>query len=448
MAIPQPARSIPGIRGWNAVQDTSRQKRDLAGAFSIPLPDGSVKYLEPATHRGSSSPGAPARVFTTHVDATERKLAQDAHDRLRQLESDLAHVNRVSVMGELAASLIHEITQPIASARNNARAAMHFLDRSPSDPGEVREALVELVADTDRVDKIIDLVRAHIKKAPPRRDHLDLNDTIKDVLMLARTAIVKNSVAVHTQFPAGPATVDGDCVQLQQVVLNLILNAIEAMSSVETGTRDLVIAVEHPLPDQVRVTVRDSGPGIDPKDRDRVFETFYTTKSGGTGMGLSISRSIVAAHGGRLWAEVNASRGAVFRFTLPGAAKHSGILPGRPARPQRRAKALQETRLVDGLSQVADDSLVEHAGSVGIVGIGCDEDRRDRVPRIGEVSAEIDPGHAGHLHVGNQAAGFGQVMGREEIGARAESLDREAERSHQPSHGLAKELVIIDDRNQ
>ena len=448
MARPQPARSIARDRVSNEVQHTLRQKGDFACAFSIPLPDGSLRYLEPATHREFSLLDAPASAFTTRVEVTERRRAQHAHERLRQLESDLAHVNRLSVMGELAASLIHEITQPIASARNNARATLHFLDRNPSDPDEVREALNCLVADTDRVDKIIEVVRAHIRKAPPRKERLELNDAIKDVIVLARTAIIKNGVAVRTRLAEEPLIVEGDRVQLQQVVLNLILNAIEAMRSVESGARDLLISVELPLPNQPCVTVRDSGPGIDPKDLERVFETFYTTKSCGTGMGLSISRSIVAAHGGRLWAEVTASRGAVFRFTLPGAAKDSGILPGRLAGLQRRAEALQKARLVNGLSQVADDSLVEHAGSVGVVGIGGDEDRRNRVSLIGEVSAEIDSRHSRHLDVGDQAAGPGQVMGREEIGGRAESLDREAERSHEPSHGLAKELIIIDDRNQ
>jgi len=382
----------------------------------------------------------------TGTDATASMRAQEEHERLRELESHLAHMNRVSVMGELAASLVHEITQPIATARNNARAAMHFLARNPPDLGEVKEALACLVGDTDRAEKIIDGVRGHIKKAPPRQDHFDLNDAIEEVIVLARTAIIKNGIAVHTRLTEGPLIVEGDRVQLQQVALNLILNAIESMSSVKTGARDLLISTEQSRPDEVLVAVRDSGPGIDPKDLERVFETFYTTKSHGIGMGLSISRSIVAAHGGRLWADVNAPHGAVFQFTLRGAAKDSGILLGRLAGPQRRAKALQQTRLVNGLSKVADDPLVELAGAV--VDVGREEDCRNCVSGIDEMSVQVGSCHSRHLDVGDQAGGFNHPMGREEIGGRPESLDGVAQRPHEPSHGLAKELIIIDDRHQ
>ena len=188
--------------------------------------------------------------------------------------------------------------------------------------------------------------------------------------------------------------------------------------------------------------------GIDPKELERVFETFYTTKSDGTGMGLSISRSIVAAHGGRLWADVNAPRGAVFRFTLRGATKDSRILLGRPAGPKRCTKALQQTRIVNGLSKTADDPIGERAGPVGVVGVGSDEDRRNRVSGIDEMSVEVDSGHSRHLDVGDQAGGLNHPMGCEEIGGRPESLDGVAQRPHEPSHGLAKELIIIDDRHQ
>ena len=212
-------------------------------------------------------------------------------------------MNRVSMMGELAASLAHEITQPIATARNNARAAMHFLDRTRRILGEVREALDCLVADTDRAGDIIDRIRDHIKKAPPRKDRFDLNEAINEVIALARSAITKNGVSVQTRLAERLLPVEGDRVQLQQVVLNLILNAVEAMSSVEAGPRELLISTEQSQTDGVLVAVRDSGPGIDPEHLERVFEAFYTTKSSGVGMGLSICRSIIDAHGGRLWAD-------------------------------------------------------------------------------------------------------------------------------------------------
>jgi C4-dicarboxylate-specific signal transduction histidine kinase len=226
-------------------------------------------------------------------------------------------MNRLSMMGELAASLAHEIAQPIATARNNARAATHFLDRSKPDLGQVREALACVVDDADRAGNILERIRDHIKKAPPRKERVDLNRAIDDVIALAQAAITKNEVSVQTRLTEGLSHVHADCVQLQQVVLNLILNAVEAMGSIEEGVRELSITTDHQHAGGVLVAVRDSGLGIDPKHLDRIFDAFYTTKSSGVGMGLSICRSIINAHGGRLWADVNASRGAVFRFTLP-----------------------------------------------------------------------------------------------------------------------------------
>jgi PAS domain S-box-containing protein len=249
------------------------------------------------------------------LDLTERRRAEEA---LRELESDFVHMNRVSMLGELAASLSHEIAQPISSARNNARAAQNFLVMEPSDLGEVREALASVVADADRVGEIIDRIREQIKKAPPRKERFDLNSAINELVTLARNVTNRNSVLVETRLANRFSVVHGDRVQLQQVLLNLILNAVEAMGAVATGARELLISTERE-PTGVLVAVRDSGPGIDPTHLERMFEAFYTTKSGGTGMGLSICRSIIDAHGGRLWAEANQPRGAVFLFTLPDA---------------------------------------------------------------------------------------------------------------------------------
>jgi len=248
------------------------------------------------------------------LDLTERKRAEQA---LRELESEFAHMNRVSMMGELTASLSHEVTQPIASARNNAQAALNFLDLQPPDLGEVREALGSIVGDADRAGDIIERIREQIKKAPPRKEIFDLNETTDEVIELAQSAIVRNGVSIQRRFAEGVLAVNGDRIQLQQVVMNLVLNAVEAMSSVESGGRELVISTGQNRTDGVIVAVQDSGPGIDAKNIERVFEAFYTTKSSGTGMGLSICRSIIDAHGGRLWAEANEPRGAVFQFTLP-----------------------------------------------------------------------------------------------------------------------------------
>jgi PAS domain S-box-containing protein len=300
------------------VQEALRQKRDFAAEFRIVLPDGTVKHLEATTHHVFSSLGALAEAVSSHVDVTERKRAQEEHERLRQLEADLAQMNRLNMMGELAGSLAHEVKQPIAAARNNASAALNFLDRQPPELGEATEALDCIVNDADRAGHIIDRIRDQIKKAPPQKRRFDLNEAINEVIVLARTEIAKNGVSVDTQLTEGALSVEGDRVQLQQVVLNLIMNAVDAMSSVEAGTRELLISTGKTQAIAIFVAVRDSGPGIDPEHVERVFEAFYTTKSGGVGMGLSICRSIVEAHGGRLWAEANEPRGAVFQFTLTG----------------------------------------------------------------------------------------------------------------------------------
>jgi C4-dicarboxylate-specific signal transduction histidine kinase len=253
---------------------------------------------------------------------TERKRAEEEHERLRQLEADLAHFNRVSIMGELAASLAHEILHPIATARNNARAGMRFLEMSPPNLPEVREAFACIVRDADRAKGIVDRMRDHIKKAPARSEPFDLDAAVDEVLEMVQSAITKNRVLVRATLNGLPP-VHGDRVQLQQVVLNLILNAIEAMSSVEQGSRELSISTQQAPSGEILVGVQDSGPGIDPERLDQVFAPFYTTKNAGIGMGLSICRSIITAHGGRLWAEANRSRGAIFQFTLPAGPENS-----------------------------------------------------------------------------------------------------------------------------
>jgi len=311
-------RVHPDDRDWvrQAARETRRQKRDYAVEHRILLPDGTVRYLEATARFVSSADFERFEVVGTHVDVTERKRAQEERERLRQLEADLAHMNRLSIMGELAASLIHEITQPIASARNNARAALNFFDNQPSDLSEIKEALGSVVGDADRAGHIVDRIRDQIKKAPPRRDRFDLNEAINEVVALARSALTENGVSVQTRLAKGSLPVQGDRVQVQQVTLNLILNAVEAMGSIEAGARELLISTKQSKTKGIVVAVGDSGPGIDPEDRERVFQAFYTTKSSGVGMGLSICRSIIEAHGGRLWADANEPRGAVFQFTL------------------------------------------------------------------------------------------------------------------------------------
>jgi PAS domain S-box-containing protein len=262
----------------------------------------------------------------TGTDVTAIVRGQRAEASLRTVQAELAHVSRVMTLGQLTASIAHEVNQPIGSARNNARAALNFLDRSPPDLDEVREALGCIVADADRAGGIIDRIRDQIKKVPPRSDRFDLNRAIEEVVGLAQSTITGNGVLLHSQLASGMAPVLGDRVQLQQVVLNLILNAVEAMSSVEADQRELWISTYQSGTNGTLVAVRDSGPGIDPKHLELVFEAFYSTKSG-MGMGLSICRSIIAAHGGRLWAAAAEPRGALFQFTLPGAEAKPSI-PG------------------------------------------------------------------------------------------------------------------------
>jgi PAS domain S-box-containing protein len=264
----------------------------------------------------------------TATDVTAIVRGQQAEASLRTVQAELAHVSRVMTLGQLTASIAHEVNQPIGSARNNARAALNFLDRSPPDLGEVREALGCIVADADRAGGIIDRIRDQIKKVPPRSGYFDLNRAIEEVIGLAQSTMTENGVSVQSRLECGMGPVHGDRVQLQQVVLNLILNAVEAMSSVEADERHLFITTDQNEATGTLVTVRDSGPGIDPKHLELVFGTFYSTKSGGMGMGLSICRSIIAAHGGRLWATTTEPRGALFQFTLPSAeAKPSVVRP-------------------------------------------------------------------------------------------------------------------------
>ena len=284
--------------------------------FRMVLPEGTVKHLESVGHSLLSSAGE-LEMVATHIDVTERKRAQEERKRLRELELELARMNRLSIMGELTASLSHEILHPIATVRNNARAALRFLDMNPPDMAEVREAFSSIVRDADRSRDIVDRVRDHIKKAPPRKELFNLNEAIDEVIVMVRDAIERNRISVGARLMRGMIPVRGDRVQLQQVVLNLILNSVEAMSSVEEGARELSISTKQDQTGDILVAVQDSGPGIDPENLERVFAAFYTTKASGLGMGLSICRSIVAAHGGRLWAEIMRPRGTMFQFTLP-----------------------------------------------------------------------------------------------------------------------------------
>ena len=269
------------------------------------------KQVQPFTDKQISLFRDFAAQATIALESTRRER------QYREMQSELAHANRVATMGQLTASIAHEIKQPIAAARNNAGAALRFLDKSPPDVAEVREALTCIVNDADRASDVVDRIGSLIKKAPPRKEVVDLNAAILEVTALTRSEAVKTGVTVGTQLAGELPRIQCDRVQLQQVMLNLIVNAIQSMSGVEDGNRELHISTASIEPEGVCVAVRDTGHGLRPESLPRLFEPFYTTKPDGMGMGLSICRSIIEAHGGRLWATRCEPRGALFQFTIP-----------------------------------------------------------------------------------------------------------------------------------
>jgi PAS domain S-box-containing protein len=277
--------------------------------------DGSTFPVE--VHTNLVSHGGRRFLLKVARDISDRVRAEEQRERLRELEADLAHIDRVSMMGELAASIAHEVNQPLSGIVSNASATLRFLAADAPDLEEVREAVRDIARDGKRAGEVVARIRALTKRAAGPRERLDLNETIREVLALVGDEARRNSVIVRGQFADDLAPVAGDRVQLQQVVLNLVMNAIDAMRNVVDRERQLIVTTRNIGTDLVQVTVEDSGKGLDPKTMDKIFDSFYTTKPGGLGMGLSISRSILQAHGGRLWAVSNNGPGTVFHFTVP-----------------------------------------------------------------------------------------------------------------------------------
>jgi len=242
-----------------------------------------------------------------------RKQAEAA---LSKAQVELARANRVMLVGETAASIAHEVNQPIAATITNARTALRWLAAQPPDLEEARQTLGRIVNDGNRAAGIVTRIRGLVKRSPTQKERLDINETIREVAFLTEIDVHKHGISLQTQLASDLPPIVGDRIQLQQVILNLIKNAVEAMSEVE-GPRELLVSSAEDELQGVLVAVRDSGPGLDTESAGHLFDTFYTTKPEGMGMGLAISRSIIEAHGGRLWATANEPRGAVFQFSLP-----------------------------------------------------------------------------------------------------------------------------------
>ena len=322
---PEPGSEI-GKRRWEVPylepdEDTWRRHRETLDAhlpfrdFELvrPAPDGGKRYV--------SVSGLPVfdqvghflgyRGVGRHI--TRQKLAQEA---LREMQRQLAHSNRLETMGQLTASIAHEVNHPIATAVTNARVALRFLHRDPPDLNEVGEALDCIVRDGGRAAAVVQRIRDLSKKASSRDGHVEINAAAREVIEFTRSEATKSGVSVRSELAEGLPLVRGDRVELQQVMLNLILNAVEAMSGMDGGEQELLITTGKNESGDILVSVRDSGPGLPPEVQKNLFKAFQTTKPNGLGLGLSICRSIVERHGGCLWASANTPRGAVFQFTV------------------------------------------------------------------------------------------------------------------------------------
>jgi PAS domain S-box-containing protein len=328
---------VADINGVEAFNETIKPELDRSfagehvsyGRWSTRFAPGERYHAITYSPLFVSGPDQPSAVLAISRDLTEYMQASDA---LRQAQADLARLNRVMVLGEMTASIAHEINQPIAAVITNANAGLRWLGARPPDLDEVRQTLGRIVRDGTRAGEVIGGIRALVKKMPPRRELLDLNQTIREVVALTQTEMQRNGVRLQSRSADDLPLISADRIQLQQVLINLIVNAIEAMAGTSDRPRELKIVSGIDDPNDAFVEVQDTGPGLDSAEVDRLFHSFYTTKPEGIGMGLAISRSIIEAHGGRLSAAPNKPCGAVFRLTLPVEETPSG----RPEQPLRQ----------------------------------------------------------------------------------------------------------------
>ena len=301
------------LKWTGTVERAVVERADYDQEFRILFPNGKVKWIRTVGHPVLSDTGDLEQFVGSSTDITELKFAEQERERLRQLEADLAHIDRVSTLGEMAASLAHEIKQPIAAAITSANSCIEWLAHEPPNLDRARAAAARIDKYGNRAAEIIDRIRSFYKKSPPQRELIDVNGIIHEMLTLLNGEAARHSVAMGTELAAELPKITADRVQLQQVFMNLMLNAIEAMK--DSGGE---LTVRSELQDgQLQFSVSDTGVGLPTEKMDQIFSAFFTTKPQGSGMGLAISRSIVESHGGQLWASANSGRGATFHFTLP-----------------------------------------------------------------------------------------------------------------------------------
>jgi PAS domain S-box-containing protein len=308
-----------------AIDRAIDEKSDYEVEIRILLPDGTVKYIHTVGHPVLNASGDVVQFVGSSMDISASKRAEEA---LRQAQTDLAHVSRVTTMGELTASLAHEINQPIAAAVTNANTCLRWLAGDTPNIEEARAAAMRIVKDQTRAAEIISRIRLLFNKGTPQRELVDVNEVIREMIVLLRGETTRYSISVRTELAADLPQVMGDRVQLQQVLMNLMINGIDAMKDAD-GTRELIIQSQRAENEQLLVSVSDTGVGLPPQQAEQIFNAFFTTKPRGTGMGLRISRSIVESHGGRLWAADNSPRGASFYLTLPAKVDTHENAPGR-----------------------------------------------------------------------------------------------------------------------